>query len=334
MLDKPPNSSRIRPPIKSSLYTATSSATNRMTFAPISAACGSSLAAIAIKSGTNLVHRLAPSCRTTSAINVAALDLTAYASPPPPSLTSRSIPCANAAISILSLSLIVRHRPRTNSRSVAYPKCLASSARARAHSDRHVSIAIRQSPRFNCVVEKYESSIARVNPSRSLTFARASLPRHRVSSRARARSLPNRSVGRSVVRACPTSSASATARARASAPPSPRAPARSTSAHLSTASDAMTLARASESAARASTDAIGHKKTYTFRGALTRGHVSGARPIAVAPRRDAAHAVARRRASRGGVFARRRREIGGEEIIHYSIVRSFVRSIHLREWAR
>ena len=38
-----------------------------MTFAPISAACGSSLAAIAIKSGTNLVHRLAPSCRTTSA---------------------------------------------------------------------------------------------------------------------------------------------------------------------------------------------------------------------------------------------------------------------------
>ena len=154
MLDKPPNSSRIRPPIKSSLYTATSSATNRMTFAPISAACGSSLAAIPIKSGTNLVHRLAPSCRTTSAINVAALDLTAYASPPPPSLTSRSIPCANAAISILSLSLIVRHRPRTNSRSVAYPKCLASSALSRAHSDRHVSIAIRQSPRFNCAHEK------------------------------------------------------------------------------------------------------------------------------------------------------------------------------------
>ncbi len=125
-----------------------------MTFAPISAACGSSLAAIAIKSGTNLVHRLAPSCRTTSAINVAALDLTAYASPHPPSLTSRSIPCANAAISILSLSLIVRHRPRTNSRSVAYPKCLASSALSRAHSDRHVSIAIRQSPRFNCAQRK------------------------------------------------------------------------------------------------------------------------------------------------------------------------------------
>ncbi len=244
-----------------------------MTFAPISAACGSSLAAIAIKSGTNLVHRLAPSCRTTSAINVAALDLTAYASPPPPSLTSRSIPCANAAISILSLSLIVRHRPRTNSRSVAYPKCLASSALSRAHSDRHVSIAIRQSPRFNCAHEKYESSIARVNPSRSLAVARRVSHRVIASRRASAR-VPNRSVGRSVVRvgrACPTSSASATARARASAPPSPRAPARSTSAHLSAASDAMTLARASESAARASTDAIGraHTKTYTFRGALT-----------------------------------------------------------------
>ena len=187
-----------------------------MTFAPISAACGSSLAAIAIKSGTNLVHRLAPSCRTTSAINVAALDLTAYASPPPPSLTSRSIPCANAAISILSLSLIVRHRPRTNSRSVAYPKCLASRARARAHSDRHVSIAIRQSPRFNCVVEKYESSIARVNPSRSLTFA--SLPRHRVSSRAHARaSRTVRSVVRSFGRALPLPRAPP----RARAPPPP-----------------------------------------------------------------------------------------------------------------
>jgi len=170
-----------------------------MTFAPISAACGSSLAAIAIKSGTNLVHRLAPSCRTTSAINVAALDLTAYASPPPPSLTSRSIPCANAAISILSLSLIVRHRPRTNSRSVAYPKCLASSALSRAHSDRHVSIAIRQSPRFNCAHEKVRI-IHRARQSIAFPRRRASRfsSRHRVSSRFRARPEPfGRSFGRS-----------------------------------------------------------------------------------------------------------------------------------------
>jgi len=239
-----------------------------MTFAPISAACGSSLAAIAIKSGTKLVHRLAPSCRTTSAINVAALDLTAYASPHPPSLTSRSIPCANAAISILSLSLIVRHRPRTNSRSVAYPKCLASSALSRAHSDRHVSIAIRQSPRFNCAQRKV----------RIIHRARQSIafPRRRASRLSSHHRVPNRSVGSFVRvvrlgRACPTSSASATARARASAPPSPRAPARSTSAHLSAASDAMTLARASESAARASTDAIGraraHKNIHFPRGA-------------------------------------------------------------------
>jgi hypothetical protein len=220
VLDKPPNSSRIRPPIKSSLYTATSSATNRMTFAPISAACGSSLAAIAIKSGTNLVHRLAPSCRTTSAINVAALDLTAYASPPPPSLTSRSIPCANAAISILSLSLIVRHRPRTNSRSVAYPKCLASSALSRAHSDRHVSIAIRQSPRFNCAHDEYESSIARVNPSRSLAALASRVASRGIASR-RARPEPfGRSFGSfgSFARALPLPRAPP----RARAPPRPR----------------------------------------------------------------------------------------------------------------
>ena len=59
----------------SELYTATSSATYRVTSAASSAASASALDVIAHKSGTTPAHSAAPSRRTTVARSVAALDL-------------------------------------------------------------------------------------------------------------------------------------------------------------------------------------------------------------------------------------------------------------------
>ena len=86
----------------------------------------------------------------------------------------------------------------------------------------------------------------------------------------------------------------------------------------------MTLARASESAARAETDAIGraHKNIHFPRGAdaWARLRARAADRGCVKTRRDAARAVARRRGVEGSV--------GETYVFKYAIVRSFDRSIN------